>query len=336
MKKLAKLCNFLFLVLPGLVFGLPEELPEPISGPWLTGSLLTPAAYTVPQGHVNLEPYLYINNSIGNYDEHWKPHSKETFTTTSIQVLFTVGLTSFMDIQAFPQVIYNHTSDQNSVGFADLPIQVNFQLCREKPDNWMPDVKLAFLELFPTGKFDKLNPKKMKTDSTGEGSYISVLGLIFSKTFNFGNSHYFRARSAFSYSIPSAVDVKGFNTYGGSFDTKGKVYPANEFGVLVGLEYTPTLHWAFALDVFGITGNKTRFSGKEGASQTGTGSQQESILPFEVISVGGKSFEQLSLAPAIEYNFTRSLGLVAGIWFSVLGRNSSQFVNGVAAVNMYF
>lgn len=333
MKKLAALLSVLCF-LPEFAFSAPGQEPEQIQGPWFTGPLLTPSGYTIPQGHVNLEPYLYVNNTIGKYDGNWSTKSASTFTSTIVQLPFFVGLTSFMDLQMFPQVQYNHVKDQNHVGFSDLPIALNFQVWKEHPGSYAPAVRVGIAETFPTGKYQKLNSTKLGTDIMGEGVYATAFSTVFSKTFGLGGSHYLRTRVAFNYSISSSVHVKGYNTYGGDETTKGKVIPGNQFSAMVGLEYTPTLHWAFALDIRAVTANKDRFSGISSSQfESGEGNTSPQT---NVVSIGDRSLEQFSLAPAVEYNFSENIGMIVGAWFTVAGRNTAQFVNGVAAVNLYF
>jgi hypothetical protein len=64
--------------------------------------------------------------------------------------------------------------------------------------------------------------------------------------------------------------------------------------------------------------DKTQFRGTVGTTSDG--------LPT---IVGFPSSEQISFAPAIEYNFSSELGLIVGCWFTGWGRNSTQFRSGV-------
>ncbi|MES2122546.1 MAG: hypothetical protein V4492_07205, partial [Chlamydiota bacterium] len=80
---------------------------------------------------------------------------------------------------------------------------------------------------------------------------------------------------------------------------------------------------ALALDIQYQHNNKTRFSGHKGRTR---GVRNV---------VGGPSSEQFSLAPAFEYNFTYNVGLIAGCWFTVAGRNALEFASGVVAINIY-
>jgi hypothetical protein len=145
-----------------------------------------------------------------------------------------------------------------------------------------------------------------------------------SELFHFSGMHYLSARLYFSYFFLAPVHVKGFNVYGGGFETKGKVRPGNVFNTILGLEFSLTQRWALALDITHSYQNKTRFSGNQGILKIGEGA-----------IVGGPSKNQISLAPAIEYNFSENVGVIAGAWFTIAGRNSTEFVSGVIAVNVY-
>lgn len=37
----------------------------------------------------------------------------------------------------------------------------------------------------------------------------------------------------------------------------------------------------------------------------------------------------------MEYNFNASVGIIAGVWFTVVGRNSPDFISAVMALNIY-
>ena len=85
-----------------------------------------------------------------------------------------------------------------------------------------------------------------------------------------------------------------------------------------GAEYTATKNWALALDLNAVCAAKNRFKGKSTSK------------------VGGPSSIQLSLAPAIEYNWSSQLGVIAGSWFTIAGRNSTRFTSVVGAFNYYY
>ncbi|MFI5333972.1 MAG: hypothetical protein ACHQT8_02250 [Chlamydiales bacterium] len=324
---LALSCTLLYSTLAHCRHGLritshPEALAE--KGPWFTGPLLTPAAHVVPPGYINLEPYLFVDETYGSYDSEWHSHSTAKTFSLNPQLFFQIGVVKNVDFQISPQMFYTRKQGESSTQFGDLPIVFGFQLLQDKPGYWWPAIRLIVRESFPTGKFQKLNAHKNGTDGVGSGAFSTDVGLVMSRLFHTGGAHYLNTRIAFIYNALSNTHVKGFNTYGGGFGTSGTVHPGNSMVSLLGLEFTLALNWALALDVANTYVNKTTFSGKRGVTSAG--------VPA---AVGGPSSSQWSLAPAIEYNFNESLGIIAGAWFTVAGRNSAQFASGVIAVNLY-
>jgi hypothetical protein len=45
---------------------------------------------------------------------------------------------------------------------------------------------------------------------------------------------------------------------------------------------------------------------------------------------------QISFAPEVEYNFSQSSGLLAGVWFTVAGKNSSAFASAFLTYFIFF
>ncbi len=292
--------------------------------PWLTGPLLAPSGHTVPPGHVNIEPYVYFFASAGSYNKNWDYSSSNNFYTLAEQNYIQVGISDFMDFQIVPQMNYKFTQGVRSTKFADLPFNVGFQLVNDSEGTRLPAVKLYFRGSAPLGKYKNLNPEKLGTDSSGNGSWAPGIGLAFSRLYQLKNKHFLAPRFSLNYVAHTPVQVEGINTFGGSLDTKGTIYPGNVFWSDFGLEYTLTRNWVFAMDIFYSHTNKVRFSGKPGF-----------IAPGVPVKMTSPSSESISLAPAIEYNWNINVGLIAGVWFTVKGRNSSQFTSGVIALNMY-
>jgi hypothetical protein len=85
-----------------------------------------------------------------------------------------------------------------------------------------------------------------------------------------------------------------------------------------------TRNWALALDALGLFGSKRRFSGNPGMDLIGL--PGSNIRPFSV---------QYSLAPAIEYNLSASMGVITGCWFTVAGKSSGKFENFIIAFNYF-
>lgn len=289
------------------------------------------------------------------YDKEWKVQHIPTFVTVQSQSQFKWGFAKDFDIQTTPTFSWNHRHGQARWVFNDLPIGVDYQLLRNHPGKWYPMIKLSLSELFPTGKYQHLNPLKNGTDAGGAGSYQSQLGVTFGKLFHLRGKCWLNLRFNAAYTYLAPLHVKGLNVYGGAKDTDGTIYPGNQFSQILGLELTMARRWALALDIQNVYGNKSRFSGKPGTGTRGSAISPGTsgvittptpvspttpnlfslLAPIPPATVGTPSFSQISLAPALEYNWNENLGIIGGAWFTVAGRNSADFFQWVIAFNLY-
>ncbi|MBI5274667.1 MAG: hypothetical protein HY860_06425 [Chlamydiales bacterium] len=321
-----------FISLSTLLVANTKESPECLASreilenmPLFTGPLLTPSAHIVPLGHWNLEPYVYVISNYGSYnqDRHIVYGSHNVVVNPQLPIW--VGLTSFMDIVAYPQFFSRFRDGESSTQFGDLEIGLEFQLLMDSPDNFYPGLKLFIGEIFPTGPYNNLNPNKLGTDLGGAGTYLTEFTLVGTRVWNLYRCHYLSFKSAITYGITTPVEVNGFNNYGGGFGTHGKVKPGNQFTFFAALEYNLSIHWGLACDIEYFYTNKTSFSGTPGVTTTGS-----------VASSSRPSSEQWSISPAVEYNFNENIGIIAGSWLTFAGRNSQAFISGVAALNIYY
>lgn len=295
--------------------------PQP-TGPWFTGTLLSARGRTLDQGHIVVEPYFYFTRYGGLYNDNWRLQSATVSHTIIQQTYFIYGLTSWMDVEIAPQWLKNSSDGESFSGFGDFPLQLGFQALRGDPDSWLPDVRLWIQEVFPTGRYNDLPP--IGLGGTGGGSFATTLGIGVQKAIWLGGDHVFRYRVNATYGFHSSVTVHGFNTYGGGFGTVGRVDPGSVTTLTVAGEYSLTRHLVIALDIGFQTINATRFSGTAGIGKDG-----------EPATVGTGYSNLLTIAPAVEYNFNQHVGLIAGPWFSLRGRNVSEFFGVVAALYLY-
>jgi len=293
-----------------------------ISTPWYTGPLLTPGAHVLPPYTFNVQPSLYVQKTFASFDQHChlKRFSDSIWTvqpTLSVQV----GCLSWLDFSIDTRVFYVTQSKERAFHWGDSSLGLGIQLLEEQ-DN-IPAIKFSVTESFPLGKYEKLDPRKRGIDATGSGSYITKLGLNFSKEFDRFSAHPVVCRVAFSHDIPTSAHVRGYNAYGGGEGTKGSVNVGHITEVGAAIELSLTQEWVFAIDVAYTHHNRSTFSGNRGLTLETTDSPP---------SVGAPSSYSLSTAPAIEYNHSDRLGFIAGVWFPVAGRNSSGFVAGVLSM----
>jgi len=316
--------KFLFFLLMGNPWLLAaDELASNSSTlPWFTSPLIAPIGEVIPIGHYVIQPFFEFNSITGFYDKHWHNHSIPNFFNHTTFVEIIVGLTKWMDVQINPALLYNHTQNQASWHFGDFPLTFDFQLLPVDKFKYFPGIMLGLTESFPTGKYQKLNPSKLATDVSGNGSFATTANLVFYKIYHLTGLHFLSMTASFGYTYYAPVHVRGFNFYGGGFGCAGKVYPGSSFGAIVSFELSLSRNWALALDNVYTHFNKTRFRGTPG----------QSAVPFVPAVVGKPSSEVLSFAPAIEYNFNENWGIIAGAWCSAAGRNSVVFRNALISL----
>lgn len=297
----------------------PQTSSKIRSEPWLTGPLLAPVGTVVPYGSLMVKPYLYFVTKTGMYNKKGEGiSSSRNFYSVNAQFLCFFGLTPWCDLNLIPQIFYQFTANQHSVDCGDLTVGLDFQLMDAGLTPYFPGIKLAIREIFPTGKFQNFSPRRLSTDHTGEGTFATQFDLVFYKVFHLHALHWLSTTFSAQYTVNTPVNVHGFNAYGGGFGTRGKALVGNSFQSILSFELTLNQNWVFSLDTVYKQTDITHFFGIPGISFLGT-----------FAHVGKPSSELLSLAPAIEYNFSKNLGLIGGAWISVFGRNSSEFLGAV-------
>ena len=210
-----------------------------------------------------------------------------------------------MDISLSGQYVWNKQKGNVGNGWGDTSVGVNFGLMKEAP--YRPALLFGVKETFPSGNYQRLDPKKGGVDSTGAGSYQTTLTFNIAKLVWWLTLHPMNFRFSFNYTLPAPTKVHGANTYGGGRGTHGTVHPGNSFQGDIGYEYSFTQRWVAALDIVYNYQSKSKFSGHAGSTAG---------VPN---AVGAPFNDQLSLAPALEYNPNENLKfsggcLVHGLW----------------------
>lgn len=300
------------LLIPALLLAAPKQ-EKPWTDPWFTGPLLAPSATVDDFKQITWQPYLFVTCNYGAFNSSWKGEKTPNFWIVQPLLDLTYGIGTFMDLEVTPAFSYQISQGSSAVRMNDTPLFLGIQALRQKQGTWIPDLRIRLQTIFPFGQYEKANPKKHGTDLSGSGSYQMGITFDFQKTFETSPEHYFRLRwSIESILYPTPVHVRGINAYGGTPHTSGKVYPGRTNTFYLSGEYTITHNWGFAFDTQYIYKTHDRFSGRTGGE-----------------SVGHPSSHQISLAPAIEYNYSANFGLIGGAFFSIAGKNATQFASGV-------
>ena len=296
------------------------------AGPWFTGPLLAPAGHTIPNGHTNFEMYGIDVFSDGHYDQSGNLIHTPLFRSVVANPILSHGFTDWLDVQLTLPYVFSSTLGVNSNKIADIATAFGFQLVEQNGSPKRADVRILVQETFPTGRFENLNPALFGTDSTGLGSYQTQIGLNLQYLREIYNSHYLRTRLILSHLYTTPVTVNGFNSYGGTANTHGRISSGSENDVDLAFEYTLTQNWVAVLEGTYSKGQSTRF----------TGDLDIGNLGGPVPSIGFADYYETALAPAVEYNFNSNVGVIGGVWFPVSGKNTSHYMTYVLALNAYW
>ena len=288
------------------------------SAPWFTGSLIAPEGTVVPYGKFLIKSCLSFTREARSNVWLNLPGTTSFYSLKpEFQCYF--GLTPWCDINITPRFQFNSCYGERHFDLGDLTAGLDFQLLPADFSLYFPGIKLAIRKVLPTGSYEMLHPRKMYTDQTGMGTYSTQFDLVFYKMLHLNNLHWLTTTFSTQYSINTPLLVRGYNAYGGATGTKLTVNPGSNFRNILSFEYSLNRNWALALDNIYSYSQETTSEGRF----KGIAYNHKRAITGKPVS------EQISFAPAVEYNFSQNFGMIAGFWFSAWGRNSTEFQSGI-------
>ncbi|TAL63207.1 MAG: hypothetical protein EPN84_05330 [Legionella sp.] len=315
-----------FLLISSIFLWICSFSSSVLAGPWFTGPLLAPAGHTIPKGHTNVEVYGLDVETTGRFDASGHLIHTPLFRSLVANPIISHGLTDWMDVQFIVPYVYNHTRNVSSHRLADVSAVVGLQVLEQKESKWKPNLRFAITETFPTGRFEYLNPDLAGTDATGLGSYETQLALNFQLLHEVLPGHYLRTRLSLTRLYSSRVRVHGLNSYGGAVDTSGTIATGTENDADLAFEFTLDKHWVAVMEGYISEGQSTRFDGILSIGNIGG----------PTVTIGSDRFYEEALAPALEYNFNENIGLIGGLWFPITGKNTSNYMAFILALNAFW
>jgi len=286
---------------------------------WWTGPVMAPNASTLPQGHWLMEPYVYDVMTYGQYDRNGMLQSAGAAHSFGSQSYIEYGLLDGFTLGLIPRFgLHESGAGQDSAGatLGDTTLQGAFGLTQFRPGSWVPSTSIVIGETLPTGKYDRLSGR---TDGAlGSGAYSTTVSFYSQTYFWMPSGRILRARLDLSYQISRWTTVRDLSVYGSFDGFNGHARPGPTFVGDLSFEYSLTRQWVLADDFNWEHDGNTRVQGME----------------YVVRNSG--SDDLLYLAPAVEYNWSARMGVIAGARVAVAGRNVGATVTPVVALNMFF
>jgi hypothetical protein len=300
---------------------------EAMDQAWWTGPLLAPNASTLPQGHWLVEPYVYDLMTYGHFDRNGTLRSTGAAHDFGSQGYIEYGLVDRFTLGLIPRFgLHESSAGQGSSGFTvgDITLQGAYGLTQFQPGSHVPATSLVIQETFPSGKYDRLDGR---TDGAlGSGAYSTTVALYSQTYFWMPSGRILRARLDVSYEVSRWASVHGVSVYGTSGGFDGRAHPGPTFVSDLAFEYSVTQKWVLATDFWWEHDGNTRVEGGYVPTLT-------SALP---VYLDSGSDALLYVAPAVEYNWSARMGVIAGARVTVAGRSVGATATPVAAINMVF
>jgi hypothetical protein len=282
---------------------------QPMGDAWWTGPMLAASPNTLPKGHILIEPYFFDVKT-----EHSNFFGSLTYALYGLVDRLTVG-----SIINAGYNVPDEGSNSSGVGFGDLTLQASFRLTQFEKGGWMPTTAIVLQETLPTGKFDNLGARP--SDGIGSGAYTTSIALYGQSYFWLPNHRILRARVNLTQSFSHTDDLENVSVYGTGEGFRGTAKPGATFAALGALEYSLTRSWVLALDVQFNRAWNTRVSGFDGTDPS-------SIL----FNTGSR--HSFAFAPAIEYSWTPSIGVLLGTRIIPSNPKTTHSITPAFAVNI--
>jgi hypothetical protein len=203
-------------------------------------------------------------------------------------------------------------------------LQAQYRLTKFQEGGWIPTISVVALESLPTGKYDQLGGRP--ADGFGGGAWSTTLGLYSQTYFWTPGGRILRTRLNLTYTGSPPARVRDVSVYGTPDGFRGHARPGDAFNADLAFEYSASRDWVLALDL--------GYERDAATHVTGTVSQPSAAGPTVIaFRRSSGASESLIVAPAIEYNWSPTLGVIIGAEVLPAGRNAPAMVRPAIAIN---
>jgi len=301
---------------------------QAVQDAWWTGPLLASPGAAMPQGHLVVETYLFDAIVQARYDDSGARRAVPRTDGFQSQTYFFYGLTDTVTLGLGARFAYEQPSQGRSgsrIGVGDTTVRAQYQLAEWRAERWLPTISMMLAETLPTGKFDRLGDRP--SDGHGAGAHTATLALFSQRPFWLPTGRILRVRLNLSWSRSDRVEIQDVSVYGTRSGFRGQAALGANFEADLAAEYSLSHQWVLALDLDYLHGASTTVRGSYPPAQGG---------PAIVVTDNSGSSQLLSVAPAVEYNWNASVGVIAGVIVPVSGRNTGAAFTPAIALNMAF
>ena len=299
------------------------DIHQSLDNAWWTGPLLAPSANTLPRGHVLIEPYLYDVISQGTYDSAGNRHSAPHVNGFGSLTYINYGLANKFTVGLIPVFGYKHVGlghDSSGIDTGDLTVQAQYRLHLFHEGSWVPTTSFAIQETLPTGRYDRLGDHII--DGLGSGSYTTTISFYTQTFFWMPSGRILRTRFNVTQAFSRQVNLQDVSVYGTSQGFRGHASPGAALFLDLAGEYSLTRRWVLAGDATYRHQYNTAVTGYSITNPTNT------------ILLNSGSSQAFALAPAIEYNLSSRIGVIAGVRLFPAGKNTSNSITPAIAINI--
>jgi hypothetical protein len=292
-----------------------------------TGPILAPSAGSLPPGHWLVEPYVFDVISQGRYSSTGQRQPGARNETLGSLTYINYGLTDRVTLGVIPRFWFNDLAtgrDSSGIRVGDVSLQAQYRFTQFEEGRHLPTLAVNLGVQLPTGKFDELGDRP--ADGVGGGAVVTTLSLYSQHFFWMPNGRILRTRLNFSYAVADTAELDDVSVYGTVDGFRGRAQPGDSFVGNWAFEYSATREWVLAIDLQYQHDANTRLRGA--VPMPGGGA-----IP---VAFDSGSRESFSLAPAVEYNWSDTKGVIVGAVFTAAGRNTGASWIPVVAVNMVF
>lgn len=299
-----------------------------LEGVNFTGPLITPNPAGMAAGHWYIEPYLVRVDSTAYFDHRGeRRRSDERSGAWAMVVPIAYGFSERVTGQVNLSASRAESGSARSRGFraGDTTARLQYLLQAPSADGTTPAVSVALVQRFSTGSHDRITGNAL--DAQGDGVQRTVAALAVQQVVWLGNDRPLRWRAQLSAGpAPSRTAISGASVYGTGEGFQGHIARGSVLGLSVGAEYSFNARWVGVMEV----------AANRESGQRLTGFAPEPSGTVRYIDENRPASRSLTFAPAVEYHFSPSLGLIAGVEFTVAGRNSGRIISPQVALGMFF